>query len=126
MIGDNIKRIRKQRNMTQEELAEAIHVKRQTVSSWEINRTEPNMGAVELLAHALQCRKSDLIGAESAGTEQAHAMYYISPETARIAQRLFECPEARILFDAAKDSAPEDLLLAADLLKRLKGTNRDG
>ncbi len=62
MIGDNIKKIREMRNMSQRELAEAVFVKRQTISSWEVNRTEPNMGAIELLAAALNCRKSDLIG----------------------------------------------------------------
>lgn len=65
MIGDNIKKIRKMRNMSQRELAEAVFVKRQTISSWEINRTEPNMGAIELLAAALKCRKSDLIGEQT-------------------------------------------------------------
>ena len=62
MVGDNIRKIRKSRNMTQAELAEICHVRRQTVSSWEVNRTEPDMGTVELLAEALNCRKSDLIG----------------------------------------------------------------
>jgi hypothetical protein len=32
----------------------------------------------------------------------------------------------RILFDAAKDSKPEDLRRAADLLMRFKETNPDG
>lgn len=62
MIGDNIRRIRKSRNLLQRELGEMIHVKAQTISSWEINRTEPNMGAIEALAAALNCRKSDIIG----------------------------------------------------------------
>ena len=65
MIGDNIKKIRKTRNMSQYELADAVHVKCQTISSWEVNRTEPNMGAIELLAAALNCRKSDLIDEQS-------------------------------------------------------------
>lgn len=65
MVGENIKKLRTLRNMSQAELAEAIHVKRQTISSWEVNRTEPNMGMVELLADALGCRKSDIIGEDS-------------------------------------------------------------
>ena len=129
MIGDNIKRIRMMRNMTQGELADAIHVKRQTVSSWEVNRTEPNMGVIELLADALNCRKSDIIGEQDVAADvhtSGQPNWYTNPETAAIAQRLFESPETRVLFDAAQDSTPENLLLAADLLRRLKGTNRDG
>lgn len=56
-------------------------------------------------------------------TEQEH--YYLDPETAKIAQQLFENADLRILFDAAKNSKPEDLRIAAELLTRLKGANAD-
>jgi hypothetical protein len=42
-----------------------------------------------------------------------------------MAQKLFENQGMRILFDAAQNSRPEDLKMAADLLERLKGTNTD-
>jgi len=125
MIGDNIKRLRQQKNMTQGELAEAIHVKRQTVSSWEVNRTEPNIGIVELIAAALGCKKSDIIGRDTDPQQEA-PVYYLNPETARIAQEVFDSPETRILFDAARDARPQDILLAAEMLKRMKETNPDG
>lgn len=62
MLGENIRERRIKNNLTQKELAEILNVKPQTVSSWEINRTEPNMGLLQALAAALNCRKSDLIG----------------------------------------------------------------
>lgn len=52
--------------------------------------------------------------------------YYIDGKTAEIAQEIYETPGMRILFDAARDSRPEDLQMAADLLRRLKQTNQDG
>lgn len=52
--------------------------------------------------------------------------HYLNPETAKVAQELFDDPNLRVLFDAAKNSRPEDLRMAADLLKRLKATNPDG
>ena len=52
--------------------------------------------------------------------------YYFDDATAEKAQELFENPGMRILFDAARDSKPEDLQMAADLLARLKETNPDG
>jgi transcriptional regulator with XRE-family HTH domain len=52
--------------------------------------------------------------------------YYISEDTAKTAQQIFDDPYLRILFDAAQDSRPEDLQMAADLLRRLKKTNPDG
>ena len=52
--------------------------------------------------------------------------YYVNEDTAKSAQQIFEDPYLRILFDAAQDSRPEDLQMAADLLRRLKKTNPDG
>ena len=38
-VAGNIKRYRAQNNMTQEELAEKMHVTRQAVSNWETEKT---------------------------------------------------------------------------------------
>ncbi|WP_367941534.1 helix-turn-helix transcriptional regulator [Enterocloster citroniae] len=64
-IGDNIKKWRELRNLKQSELAEVLGVSDKTVSSWEINRTEPKMGMVEKICKALNCKKTDIIGADS-------------------------------------------------------------
>lgn len=60
-IGDNIKKWRECRNLKQSELAEMLGVSDKTVSSWEINRTEPKMGMVERISSALQCKKQILL-----------------------------------------------------------------
>lgn len=52
--------------------------------------------------------------------------YYFDDDTAQKAQELFDNPDLRMLFDAARDSKPEDLQMAADMLKRFKETNPDG
>lgn len=61
-IGDNIKKWRELRNLKQSELAELLGVSDKTISSWEINRTEPKMGMVEKISIALNCKKTDIIG----------------------------------------------------------------
>lgn len=61
-IGDNIKRIRESRGLKQSELAEILNISDKTVSSWEINRTEPKMGMIEKICQALNCKKTDIIG----------------------------------------------------------------
>ena len=50
--------------------------------------------------------------------------YYISEETAEMAQTLFENRNLRVLFDAAKDSSPEDLKTTYDMLMALKKKER--
>lgn len=52
--------------------------------------------------------------------------YYYDEETAEMADYLFKNKEMRILFDAARGSSPQNLQLAAEMLKRFKETNNDG
>lgn len=60
-----------------------------------------------------------------AGVEESEqpAGYYLDTETAELAQELFNNSDVRVLFDAARGSRPENLRIAADLLRRLKETN---
>lgn len=51
--------------------------------------------------------------------------YYLNEATAKAAQELFENPDLRFLFDAARDSRPEDLRMAAEMLRRFKNSNSD-
>ena len=44
---------RKAANMTQEELANAVHVTRTTISSWERGRTRPDVESLKLLSQTL-------------------------------------------------------------------------
>ena len=60
-VSKNIKRLRTERKLTQEQLAEALHVTRQTVSSWENDRTQPDIDMLTALASALNTDIEDLI-----------------------------------------------------------------
>lgn len=42
-IKDKLKAKRQEAGLTQKELAEILHVSRQTVSSWEVGRTYPDL-----------------------------------------------------------------------------------
>ena len=44
---------RKAAGMTQEQLADAVHVARNTISSWEHGRTQPDLETLRLLGQAL-------------------------------------------------------------------------
>ena len=115
-IGDNIKKWREHRNLKQSELAEMLGVSDKTVSSWEINRTEPKMGMVEKISSALHCKKTDIIGIDDVSDEP----YYLNDETREIAQEVFENPELRSLFHVARDIPPERLKAHIAFMKNLK------
>ena len=42
-LSENLKRIRKENNLSQEQLAERLGVSRQSVSKWESNQAYPEM-----------------------------------------------------------------------------------
>lgn len=51
--------------------------------------------------------------------------YYENEDARRIAQQVFDDPNLRVLFDAASNASPEDILTAADLLRKFKNARRD-
>lgn len=52
-IGKNIRQVRSAKNMTQDDLAQAVHVTRQTVSNYETGHSRPDADTLVLLAEAL-------------------------------------------------------------------------
>jgi len=61
MFGDKLKELRELNQMTQVELARKLGVSDKTISSWEINRTEPKMGMVQAIADIFNVKTDDLI-----------------------------------------------------------------
>lgn len=64
-FGTIIKKLREQKGMNQEDLGDIVGVSDKTVSSWEINRTEPKMGIVQQLADYFQVTTDYLIKGET-------------------------------------------------------------
>lgn len=62
MLGDNIIALRKKMGLSQQELADRIHVVRQTVSKWEKNLSVPDAAALVALADALDVTTAVLLG----------------------------------------------------------------
>lgn len=60
-IGANIQNYRKLKSMTQNELAEKIHVSRQTISKWELNKSTPTIDYLIRLSQELDVTLDQLI-----------------------------------------------------------------
>ncbi len=60
-VGSKIFELRKKWNMSQEELAERVHVSRQTVSKWENDVVLPDVYNLKELARVFQCTVDELI-----------------------------------------------------------------
>ena len=64
MLGDNIKALRKQKGISQEELASRIHVVRQTISKGEKNLSVPDAAMIQKIAEELDITVNELLGGE--------------------------------------------------------------
>lgn len=127
-IGQKIKARREELGLTQQQLADRLGYKsKASINKIEMGTNGISQSRIVDFANALQTTIEYLMEMDSGKDEnQQHNEYYTNPETAKVAQQIFDDPELHALFDAARDSKPEDLLMAADLLRRLKGTNPNG
>lgn len=64
-IGKKLKQKRQEANLTQKELAEILHVSRQTVSSWEVGRTYPDLDVLVAISELYDTPLDDLLKEDS-------------------------------------------------------------
>lgn len=68
-ISKNIKRLRMLQNMSQEELAQKLFVSRQAVSSWENNRTQPDLDMIKKISELFGVEVEELLYGEKRNTK---------------------------------------------------------
>ena len=69
MLGENIRNLRTARGMTQSDLADRLHVVRQTVSKWEKGLSVPDAEMLEKMAELFDVSVSELLGSRIPETE---------------------------------------------------------
>lgn len=72
--GAKIAALRKEKGLTQMELAERLHVTNKAVSKWERGKNFPDLPLLQPLAETLDTTVSDLLGIEQPITEDAIAV----------------------------------------------------
>lgn len=124
IVSKNLRRIASDQNKTQADIARDLRLNKATVSSWMNGTRVPKMENIDMLCHYFNVTRFDIMNDAVENSEQP--AYYTNPETAKIAQEIFDDSDLHALFRAARGSKPENLAMAAELLARLKGTNPDG
>lgn len=108
------KQLRIERGYTQESLAKALGISRSAVGMYESGKRIPDSEDLERFADFFNVDIDYLLGRARQST------YYFDPETARVAQEIYQNPEMHMLFDAARDSKPEDLKKFAEMILLMK------
>lgn len=69
-IGENIKRLRRERGLTQETLAERLHISAAAVSKWERGESVPDIGMLLPLASYFNVSSDELLGLNAAKAKE--------------------------------------------------------
>lgn len=112
-FAERLRLLRKQRDLSQQQLADRLGVSNSTISMYERGEREPDFEMLELIGDFFNVDTNYLLGKESGST------YYLDPEVAEMAQELYERPEMRVLFDASRNATKEDIEQVAIILERL-------
>ena len=87
MLNENLQALRKAKGLSQEELAERLHVVRQTVSKWEKGLSVPDADLLIRLADVLDTTVSTLLG-ETVEPEELPEIQQLSEKLARVNEEL--------------------------------------
>jgi len=66
-LGEKIQQLRKQKGLSQEQLAEQVNVSRQSISKWELNDSVPELDKVILLSKIFSVTTDELLNIEPKG-----------------------------------------------------------
>ena len=100
MLNENIKRLRKSKGLSQEELAIKMNVVRQTISKWENGLSVPDSSMLILLADELDTTVSELLGdtvAEPVADDLKTISEKLEVINLQLAKKPIECLEYVIL-----------------------------
>ncbi len=123
-VSKNIKKLRNERKLTQDSLAEKINVTRQTVSSWENDRTQPDIEMLGVLADVFRVSLEEIIygekrnvGLEATKKDNRKAMNIVFATLGT----LLTVTGIVIVFACFWDEIPEALLAALMFLPLIAG-----
>jgi transcriptional regulator with XRE-family HTH domain len=115
-LYSNIKSRRQALGLNQEQLAHLMgYSDKGMISRIESGQVDISHSKIIEFAKVLQTTPRDLMGWDEQEDE-----YYLNDNTRKIAQEIFDNKELGLLFDAAKDAAPEDLQTVHTMLMALK------
>lgn len=105
---------------TRREVAADLNISYTTFTSWLNGTNYPRIDKIERLANYFHINKADLIEDKYKDTSSESQGYYNDPEVAELAEELRTNPDYRILFDASKDLAKEDINTVLKIIEGLK------
>lgn len=114
------RQLMEEKGMKHSDVSKATGISTSALTDWKKGRYQPKADKIQKIAELFG------VSVEYLMTGEKQKEYYLNEETTRIAQAVFDNPDLKILFDAAQNVRPENIMLAAEMLKRMKESNPDG
>lgn len=111
MLADNLKRLRKEKHMSQSQLAELVDMSQATVASWETGTRKPDTSMILRLAGLFGVTSDELLGAPAVDDDA---------ELWAIRESVRRDPERRELFNLARHADIEQVRQAVAIIDALK------
>lgn len=121
-IGDNIKKLRRERDITQEQLAEILNVSCQTISRWETDSCYPDVEMLPIIANFFNTTLDKLMGMDEKAETEKVEKYLYDFQVAISKGLVYEC--VRIARDGVKEF-PNNYTLLNKLMYALFITTSD-
>lgn len=118
-------KLRDEKGVKDADVAKATGITKSTFSDWKNGRSKPKDEKLLKIAEYFEVTLDYLRTGEEPSQPDG---YYLSDETAQVAQEIFENKELRALFDVQRGMAPEDLKALHQMalaLKRKESGNID-
>lgn len=135
-VGDRIKTRREELGITQEDLAHRLGYKsKSSITKIESGRHNLTPSKIKVIADALLTTPAYIMGWDEEDDVVSKELntkddtmsadgYYLNPETAEIAQEIFDDEDLRTLFHVARQASPEQLKSAKAFLEVLKNQEK--
>lgn len=114
-------RLCKERGVTPYRVSEATGIKTSSLSGWKAGRYNLKAEKLKKIADYFGVPLEYLMTGEEPEEKEG---YYVNPETADMAQELYDNKDLRLLFDASRNATPEQLRLIRDLVLQMTKGNR--
>lgn len=117
-----VEKLMKARGITAYKLAKETGLSTSMLSNWKAGRYAPKADKLQKIADYFHVPVSYIMnGPISSGFEKLYTEqpYYLDPQTAEIAQEMYDRPELRVLFDASRKLSPEDIKAVQAMIEHL-------
>lgn len=117
MLAENLKRLRKEKHMSQSQLAELVDMSQATIASWETGTRKPDTSMILRLAELLGVTTDEILGAPAMDD---------NAELWAIRESVRRDPERRELFNLARHADIEQVRQAVAIIDALKKASGGG